>query len=68
MKHIKYRIYKKLSNRIENYGDYVLRKSIQGTLAEILFNPYFRKFYNLKKISRYINQILKNERKVKNMI
>lgn len=68
MKHIKHRIYKKLSNRIENYGDYVLRKSIQGTLAEILFNPYFRKFYNLKKISRYINQILKNERKVKNMI
>lgn len=68
MKHIKYRVYKKLSNRIENYGDYVLRKSIQGTLAEILFNPYFRKFYNLKKISRYINQILKNERKVKNMI
>ena len=68
MKHIKYRIYKKLSNRIENYGDYVLRKSIQGTLAEILFNPYFRKFYNIKKISRYINQILKNERKVKNMI
>lgn len=68
MKHIKYRIYKKLSNRIENYGDYVLRKSIQGTLAEILFNPYFRKFYNLKKISRYINKILKNERKLKNMI
>ena len=68
MKHIKYRIYKKLSNRIENYGDYVLRRDIETTLAEILFNPYFRKFYNLKKISRYINQILKNERKVKNMI
>ena len=68
MKHIKYRIYKKLSNRIKKYGDYVLRKNIKKTLVEILFNPYFRKFYNLKKISRYINQILKYERKIKNII
>lgn len=65
---MKYRVYKKLSNNIERYWDYKTKKAIKWILTEVFLNPYFNKNFNLKRFSKYINKILKLERKVKSII